>query len=122
MISAGDGTEHSNNLLSFYRAKHMKLIFALLLLIVTSMSYANDLPPNSHPNISGTGWDCDRGYYKSGQKCVKVVVPENANIDIYGSGWTCNNGFKKSGSSCVPMTQQEIEKQKELERAIAAEN
>ena len=52
MISAGDGTEHSNNLLSFYRAKHMKLIFALLLLIVTSMSYANDLPPNSHPSVS----------------------------------------------------------------------
>ena len=80
------------------------------------------VPENASIDLFGNGWACNRGYYKSGQKCVKVVVPENANIDIYGSGWTCNNGFKKSGSSCVPMTQQEIEKQKELERAIAAEN
>jgi hypothetical protein len=52
---------------------------------------------------------------------VKVVVPANASIDVYGSGWACNNGFKKSGSSCIPMTQQEIQKQKELEKAMAAE-
>lgn len=99
----------------------MKLIIALLLLIVGCISYAADGPPNSHPSILGTGWDCDRGFYKSGQKCVKVVVPENASIDVYGSGWACNSGFKKSGTSCMPMTQQEIQKQKEIEKALAAE-
>lgn len=161
----------------------MKLIFALLLLMAPCVLYAADGPPNSHPSILGTGWDCDRGYYKSGQncvkvvvpenasidvygsgwacnrgyyksgqgcakvqvpenasidvygsgwacnrgyyksgqKCVKVIVPENASIDVYGSGWACNKGFKKSGTSCVPMTPQEINKQKELEKALAAE-
>ncbi|WP_146022451.1 hypothetical protein [Pseudomonas sp. FW305-70] len=161
----------------------MKLIFLLLTLIASSTSFAADLPLNSHPNILGNGWDCDRGFYKAGQACAKVVipenasievygsgwacnrgyfkagqvctkvvvpenasidvygsgwacnrgyfkagqacakvvVPENASIDVYGSGWTCNSGFKKNGSSCTPMTQQEVSKQRELNKAIAAE-
>ncbi|MGL4469727.1 MAG: hypothetical protein ACRCT3_06055 [Aeromonas hydrophila] len=161
----------------------MRLSFLYLLLIVACAANAADGPPNSHSSILGSGWDCDRGYYKSVQKCVKVVIPENASIDVYGSGWacnrgyyksgqgcakvqipenadidiygsgwacnrgyyksgqgcakvqipehasidvygsgwTCNSGFKKSGTSCVPMTLQEIQKQKKLEKALDAE-
>ena len=58
------------------------------------------------------------GYYKTGQKCVKVVIPENAGIDVYGSGWVCNKGYKKLNNKCIPMTKAELQKQKELEQAV----
>ena len=79
----------------------MRFFLLFLLLIVTCTANATDEPPNSHPSILGTGWDCDRGYYKSGPKCVKVIVPENASIDVYGSGWACNRGYYKSGQGCA---------------------
>jgi len=49
----------------------------------------------------GSGWKCDRGYHKSGNKCVQVKVPDNASIDMYGSGWKCDRGYHKSGNKCV---------------------
>src|SRR3990172_6405395 len=85
----------------FLRVDYMRKYLAIVLLIIPRLLFAGDLPNNSHPNIYGTGWDCDRGYYKSGQQCIKVVVPENASIDIYGSGWACNRGYYKSGDKCV---------------------
>ena len=78
----------------------MRWIFLPVVLLFTWYSSAADLPPNSHTNVYGNGWDCDRGYYKSGQGCKKVVVPENASIDVYGSGWACNRGYYKSGQGC----------------------
>jgi len=78
----------------------MRLIFLPLLLFSSCALYASDMPPDSHPNIFGTGWTCNRGYYKSGQRCEKVIVPENAGIDLPGSGWTCNRGYYKSGQRC----------------------
>ena len=85
----------------FLRVDYMRKYLVIVLLIIPRLLFAGDLPNNSHPNIYGTGWDCDRGYYKSGQQCIKVVVPENASIDIYGSGWACNRGYYKSGDKCV---------------------
>ncbi|WP_417438865.1 hypothetical protein [Idiomarina sp.] len=79
------------------------------------------VPENAGIDVYGSGWKCNRGYYKFGNKCVKVQVPENASIDIYGSGWKCNRGFKKVGSSCKAMTQQELQRQIELEKAAIAE-
>ncbi len=105
----------------FQKIDHMKTYLAVLLLMIPSLLLAGDMPKNAHPNIFGTGWDCDRGYYKSGQQCIKVIVPENASIDIYGSGWACNKGYKKSNNSCIPMTREELQKQKELEQAILIE-
>ncbi|EHE7897586.1 hypothetical protein J0V14_004404 [Vibrio parahaemolyticus] len=61
----------------------------------------NGLPENAHVDIYGTGWDCDRGYRKSGSQCLKVNVPANAHIDVYGSGWDCDRGYRKSGSQCL---------------------
>jgi len=98
----------------------MRLIFLPLLLFSSCALYASDMPPDSHPNIFGTGWTCNRGYYKSGQRCEKVIVPENAHVDLHGNGSTCNDGFKKASSACVAMTQQEILNQAELQKALAA--
>ena len=126
--------------------------FIISFLLFPNIVLAADLPNNSHPNIYGTGWTCDRGfyksgdkcvkvivpenasldmygsdwvcnrgYYKSGNKCVKVIVPENASIDMYGSGWACNKGYKKSNNVCVPMTNEELRKQKEREKALILE-
>jgi hypothetical protein len=49
------------------------------------------------------------------------MIPENAKLNYLGNGWECNGGFKKSGQSCVAMTAQEIQKQRELEKAVRAE-
>ena len=57
--------------------------------------------PEEIRNDPDSGWDCDRGYTKVGNKCVKVNVPLNAHIDVYGSGWDCDRGFRKVGNGCV---------------------
>lgn len=75
-------------------------VFVFLFLVTSSPLCAAD-PPNSHRNSYGTGWSCDRGYYRSGQECIEVKVPENASINIYGNGWTCDRGFYKSGQECL---------------------
>jgi hypothetical protein len=82
------------------------------------MLYAGDIPQNAHPNIYGKGWECDRGYYKSGQNCVKVTPPQNASIDFLGHGWECDRGFKKFNNACIPMTSNELQKQNALEQKI----
>jgi len=79
----------------------MEKYWVITFLIISPLLFAGNLPDNSHPNIFGTDWDCDHGYYRSGQKCVKVIVPENASIDIYGTEWACNRGYYKSGQKCV---------------------
>jgi hypothetical protein len=99
--------------------EYMRKYMAIFLLIIPSLLRAGELPDNSHPNIYGNGWECDKGYYRSGQRCERVIVPENAHLNFYGNGWECNKGFKKSNNACISMTKEEIEKQKELEKAIS---
>ncbi len=99
----------------------MRILLIILTMFYTCLSWSQNLPENASKNPFGGGWKCDRGYYKSGQKCLKVQVPENASIDVYGSGWKCNRGFKRAGSSCKAMTEQEFQRQMELEKAAIAE-
>ena len=91
---------------------------AILLLSIPNLLMAGDLPNNSHLKPYGTGWDCNRGYHQSGQKCEKVIVPENAGLNYLGNGWTCNKGYKPLNNACVPMTSEELQKQNVLEQAI----
>ncbi len=62
--------------------------------------FLDSIPENASIDYSGTGWDCNRGYYKSGESCYKVKMPANASLDIWGTGWDCNRGYYKSGESC----------------------
>jgi len=97
---------------------HMKTCFAALLFIFPTVLFAGDIPENAHPNIFGTGWECDKGYYRLGQRCEKVIIPKNAHLNYFGNGWECDKGFKKLSNACVPMTKEEVQKQEEFKKAI----
>jgi|JTFP01.1.fsa_nt_gb hypothetical protein len=62
---------------------------------------SSGMPANAHVDVYGTGWDCNRGFRKSGNECVEVKMPLNAHIDVYGSGWDCDRGYRKVGNQCV---------------------
>ena len=59
------------------------------------------VPPNAHRDSSGRGWECDRGYRKSGDSCLAVEVPVNAHLDFSGRGWACDSGYRRQGERCV---------------------
>ncbi len=59
------------------------------------------IPANSSLNYAGNGWDCNRGFYRSGSACVSVEIPANSSLNYAGNGWDCNRGFYRSGSGCV---------------------
>lgn len=76
------------------------IIFVFITLFLPGQPYAENMPSHAHKNIFGTGWECDRGYYRNGNKCERVVIPENAHLNIFGNGWECNRGYYRSGNSC----------------------
>ncbi|MBU2480833.1 MAG: hypothetical protein KJ760_07075, partial [Proteobacteria bacterium] len=65
----------------------MKLLFWFLslLLMIPSSSLAQSLPDNAHKNSYGNGWSCDRGFYKSGEKCIAVKIPQNGKLNYLGN-------------------------------------
>ena len=79
------------------------------------------VPQNASLDYYGHGWVCNKGYYKAGGECLKVQVPQNASLDYYGHGWVCNKGYKEANNSCVPMSQSELQQQKELDQALLTE-
>lgn len=79
----------------------MKRILLLILCFWAVTSSAQEIPKNAHKNTYGTGWECDRGYYKSGNNCLPVQIPENAQLNYYGHGWECKRGFYKSRNRCL---------------------
>lgn len=82
---------------------------------------ADQLPSNSHANPYGGGWQCNKGYRKSGAQCVAVQLPANAQLNVFGNDWECQKGYRKSDAQCVPMTADELRAQAERERAILLE-
>src|SRR3972149_598636 len=85
----------------FEKIDHMTQTYlAILVLMLPSLLFAESISENAHPNIYGTGWECNSGYYRSGQRCERVIVPENAHINIMGNGWECNSGYYRSGQRC----------------------
>ncbi len=80
----------------------LKLIALFLsLLLVTASSAAQSLPDNAHKNPYGNGWSCNKGFYKSGGKCIAVKIPENGKLNYLGNGWDCQRGFYKFGGQCI---------------------
>jgi len=61
------------------------------------------MPENAHLDSWGSDWVCNRGYRKSGSRCVPVAVPENAKLDYWGRDWVCRRGFSRVGSNCEPV-------------------
>jgi hypothetical protein len=64
----------------------------------------NKLPEHAQLDYSGRNWECLRGYRKSGNNCVPIVVPAHAKLDYFGHGWECDRDFRKVNSNCVPVT------------------
>ena len=61
------------------------------------------VPANASLDYLGSGWNCNRGYSRSGDSCQPVAVPANASLDYLGSGWNCDRGYSRSGDSCQPV-------------------
>ena len=72
----------------------------LVMLLVSSAVYAVEIPENGKLNYLGNGWECKKGFYKSGGQCHTVKIPQNANLNYLGNGWECIKGFYKSGGQC----------------------
>lgn len=78
----------------------LSLLVFILCSIISYPVFGENAPPNSQTNIYGTGWVCQRGFYRSGNQCLKVEIPANAQLDIYGTGWTCQRGFRLERGIC----------------------
>ena len=76
------------------------LIFLLTFLSPLTI-YAAEIPENAHVNLYGNGWECIRGYRKSGGKCEEVVLPQYAKINVYGNGWQCKRVYAPSSNQCI---------------------
>ncbi len=61
---------------------------------------SNGLPANASLDFLGNDWECNRGFYKMGNKCRQVQIPPNANLDYLGHDWECIRGFHKAGNEC----------------------
>ena len=61
------------------------------------------IPANASLNYFGNNWECNRGYRRAGNECVKVNVPANASLNYLGNNWECNRGYRKAGNECVPL-------------------
>jgi hypothetical protein len=83
----------------------------------TRVSSSNTIiPPNAHA-LSGFGWECNSGYARYGNSCIKynnvsssnsssvsknITIPANAYATGFGNqGWKCNSGFTQNGNKCI---------------------
>ena len=58
------------------------------------------IPENAQLDYTGHGWECRRGFARSGNSCVAVDVPENAQLDYTGHSWECRRGYSRLGRGC----------------------
>lgn len=77
------------------------LLITILLLTFALPALGQAIPDNSSPNAYGSGWTCNKGYYRSGDRCVVVAPPANASLNFLGNGWECNRGFYRAGQECL---------------------
>lgn len=77
-------------------------LFVLLGLMVFEAG-AQPMPPNASPRQFGSGWQCNRGFYRSANECLPVQIPQNAELNFRGDDWQCRRGFYRSGSGCSPV-------------------
>ena len=56
------------------------------------------IPPNAHK--FGNGWQCDTGYVREQNYCMKQPANSTAYSTEYSSGWYCNYGWIRVGNIC----------------------
>ena len=97
----------------------MKFYFAALLLFFPSFLQAGNIPVNAHPNIYGSGWECDQGFKKSNNTCIlmtkaelqkqkeleQVILNKIKRRRFQGvSGDDCETEYKTNAEVCVRIT------------------
>lgn len=73
----------------------------VLICLVSIEAAAQSVPQNATPSPYGAGWQCDRGFFRSGNGCLPVQIPPNAQINALGNGWQCVRGYSRSGDECL---------------------
>ena len=84
--------------------KLSSLLLALLVLGTSTMALgapAGAAPANSTPTPYGSGWDCVRGFRRTGEACVKLQLPDHAYLSTSGHDWDCDRGHLKRGDACL---------------------
>ena len=79
------------------------LVVAFILLASTAAALATETVNSDERERLGVGLDCQWGYQRSGEACVKVRVPANARLNAFGNDWECNQGYMKRAAECVPV-------------------
>lgn len=62
---------------------------------------AQSVPQNASSSPFGSGWQCNHGFYRSGNGCLPVQIPPNADLNSLGNGWQCRRGYARSDNGCV---------------------
>jgi hypothetical protein len=95
---------------SAFRLLNARSCMDRLLLVVALLAFGSQaaasqqqIPANAHKSMFGTGWECNRGFARSGDQCVAVQIPQNAELDVFGHGWQCRRGYVQTSDACVPV-------------------
>src|SRR4029453_17090803 len=80
---------------------HLKSLIPLLAAVTTAFASPEPIPPHSRANVYSSGWICDFGYERKGDRCVGIVVPPHAQLDLSRSGWECKRGYREVQGGCA---------------------
>jgi hypothetical protein len=84
---------------------HTAFIFTPSKAVAASTAASSDtkLVPHAVWQSWRSGWKCQRGYRREGERCVEVDVPPHAFLDAFGHDWRCHRGYQQEGTGCEPV-------------------
>jgi len=100
MLSKGDKVMHAKRYLALWWGLLFLIIGLISSLAAEAQQPVVDVPANATVDYEGHGWECKRGYRRSGKTCRVVDLPANATLDYDGHAWECKQGYRRSGKTC----------------------
>jgi hypothetical protein len=79
-------------------------ILILFFLVLMPGAARAGMPEHAVADVFGSGWACDLGYMKQGDRCVRLALPANAQVNLLADGWECKKGYVKVGDACRSLT------------------
>lgn len=78
------------------------VIVSAFAVTATASAQKSGIPEHAYVTTTsyGKGWECQRGFRESGNKCIEVRVPENAYLDDRGDQWQCRRGYRQEKDTC----------------------